>query len=205
MSVAITSPRPDLVRSAQRFQVLTIAWMAGEAVVALAAAWKARSPVLLGFGGDSAIELLSAIAVLWGFRARSSRAEKISAKAAGVLLFMVAALVIVSSVLSLVGDAEPQPSYIGMVLLLVAAIGMPWLARKKRELAIQLASAALKADAAESSLCGYLSWIALGGLLANACFGKSWADPVAALLLVPFVLKEGWETMRSSSPGCHCC
>lgn len=174
-------------------------------MVALAAAWRARSPALLGFGGDSAIELLSAIVVLWRFWARSSRAEKMAAKTAGVLLFVVAALVVVSSVLSFAGYAEPRSSYIGMVLLLVAAMGMPWLASKKRQLAIQLASAALKADAAESSLCGYLSWIALAGLLANAFFGKSWADPVAALLLVPFVLKEGWEAVRSSRPGCHCC
>jgi len=151
------------------------------------------------------IELFSAMVILWRFWARSSWAERIAAKVAGVLLFMVATLVIASSILSFAGYAEPQPSYIGIVLLVVAAIGMPWLASKKRQLAVQLGSAALKADAAESSLCGYLSWIALGGLLANAIFGKSWADPVAALLLVPLVLKDGWEAMRSSESGCHCC
>lgn len=177
--------------------------MVAEAVVALAAAMKARSPALLGFGGDSAIELLSATVVLWGFRAQSSRREKISAKAAGVL-FMVAALVVFGSVLSFAGYAEPKPSYIGIVALLGAAIGMPWLASRKRKLAIQLASASLKADAAESSLCGYLSWIALAGLFINAAFGKAWADPGAALLLVPFVLKEGWEALHASRPGCHC-
>lgn len=204
MFPAITSQRSDLERAAQRLQVLTIAWMAVEAVVALAAAWSARSPALFGFGGDSAIELLSAIVVLWRFSAGSSRAEKIAAKTAGVLLLVVAVLVVVGSVLSFAGYAEPQPSYIGMVLLLMAAMGMPWLASKKRHLAIQLGSAALKADAAESSLCGYLSWIALAGLLANRFFGKSWADPVAALLLVPLVLKEGWEAVRSSTPVCYC-
>lgn len=205
VSTTITSPRPDLVRSAQRFQVLTIFWMAGEAAVALAAAWKARSPALLGFGGDSAIELLSAMVVFWRFWARSSRAERIAAKVAGVLLFVVATLVVVGSILSFVGYAEPHPSYIGIVLLVVAAIGMPWLASKKRQLAVQLGSAALKADAAESSLCGYLSWIALGGLLANAIFGTSWADPAAALLLVPLVLKEAREAARSAETGCHSC
>lgn len=205
VSTTITSPRSDLVRSAQRFQVLTIFWMAGEAAVALAAAWKARSPALLGFGGDSAIELLSAMVVFWRFRARSSRAERIAAKVAGVLLFVVAILVVVGSILSFAGYAESHPSYIGIVLLVVAAIGMPWLASKKRQLAVQLGSAALKADAAESSLCGYLSWIALGGLLANAIFGKSWADPAAALLLVPLVLKEAWEATHSSETGSHCC
>lgn len=178
--------------------------MVGEAAVALAAASKARSPALLGFGGDSAIELLSAIVVLWGFWAPSSRREKIAAKSAGVLLFMLAALVGFGSVLSFAGYAEPKPSYIGILLLLGAAIVMPWLASKKRKLAIELANASLKADAAESSLCGYFSWIALAGLLTNAAFGKAWADPGAALLLVPFALKEGWEALRAPRPGCHC-
>jgi divalent metal cation (Fe/Co/Zn/Cd) transporter len=70
---------------------------------------------------------------------------------------------------------------------------------------MQLDSASLHADATESSLCGYLSWIALAGLAANAYFHKSWADPVAALILVPFVVKEGWEAMHARRPGCHCC
>jgi divalent metal cation (Fe/Co/Zn/Cd) transporter len=82
---------------------------------------------------------------------------------------------------------------------------MPWLAREKRKLATQLSTASLNADAAQSSLCGYLSWIALAGLLTNAVLGKSLADPIAALILVPFIVKEGWEAIRASRPGCHCC
>jgi divalent metal cation (Fe/Co/Zn/Cd) transporter len=207
MAIAAAPATPDLLRRVVRLQVLTIAWMTVEAVVALGAAWTARSPALLGFGGDSAIELFSAIIVLWRFRSKSDAAdaEKLAARVAGGLLFVVAAFVIVSSGLSLLGFREPQPSFAGIILLIVAAIGMPWLASQKRKLATQIVSASLNADAAESALCGYLSWIALAGLLTNAIFQKSWADPVAALLLVPLIVKEGWNATRASRPGCQCC
>ena len=207
MAIAAASPAPELLRRVARLQVLTIAWMSVEAVVALAAAWTARSPALLGFGGDSAVELFSAIIVLWRFRSKSNSAgaEKLAARVAGGLLFVVAALVIGSSGLSLLGYGEPQRSLVGIVVLIVAAFGMPWLASRKRKLAARTGSASLRADAVESALCGYMSWIALGGLLANAAFHKSWADPVAALFLVPFIVKEGWEAMHTQRPGCQCC
>ena len=207
MAIAAAPATPHLLRRVVRLQVLTIAWMSVEAVVALGAAWTARSPALLGFGGDSAIELFSAIIVLWRFRSKSDSAdaEKLAARVAGGLLFIVAAFVIVSSGLSFLGYRQPQPSLAGIILLIAAAIGMPWLASQKRKLATQIASVSLSADAAESALCGYLSWIALAGLLTNAVFHISWADPVAALLLVPLIVKEGWNAMRASRPGCQCC
>jgi divalent metal cation (Fe/Co/Zn/Cd) transporter len=175
--------------------MLTVVWMAIEALVTLAAAWTAQSPALLGFGGDSAIELFSAIAVLWRFRTRSdsAKAEKLAASVAGALLFLLAAFVVVTSGLALLGHREPRPSLLGIVVLAAAAAGMPWLASQKRKLATQLASASLWADAAESALCGYLSLIALAGLLANAFFHLPWADPVAALALVPFIVNEARE------------
>jgi divalent metal cation (Fe/Co/Zn/Cd) transporter len=204
MAFAAAPTAPDLLRRVVRLQVLTIVWMTVEAVVALGAAWRARSPALLGFGGDSAIELFSAIIVLWGFRSTSdsAEAEKLAASVAGGLLFTVAAFVTVSSGLSLLGYREPQPSLPGIILLIVAAIGMPWLASQKRKLATQVASASLKADSTESALCGYLSLIALAGLLANVIFHAPWADPIAALALVPLIAREGWEAVHASR---HCC
>ena len=204
MASAAAPAAPDLLRRVVRLQVLTIAWMTVEAVVALGAAWTARSPALLGFGGDSVIELLSAIIVLWRFRSKSNSAdsEKLAARVAGGLLFTVAALVAVGSGLSLLGYREPQPSLAGIILLIVAAIGMPWLASQKRKLATQVASASLRADATESTLCGYLSLIALVGLLANVIFHAPWADPISALALVPFIAKEGWDAIHASR---HCC
>jgi divalent metal cation (Fe/Co/Zn/Cd) transporter len=204
MATAATPAAPDLLRRVVRLQVLTIAWMTVEAVVALGAAWAARSPALMGFGGDSAIELFSAIIVFWRFRSKSdpAYAEKLAAHVAGGLLFVVAAFVIVSSGLSLLGYREPQPSFAGIILLIVAAIGMPWLASHKRKLATHIASASLRADAAESAVCGYLSLIALVGLLPNLIFHAPWTDPIAALALVPLIAKEGWDAIHGSQRCC---
>ncbi len=205
MSIAAAVPAPELLRRAARLQMLTIVWMSVEAIVASTAAWTARSPALLGFSGDSAIELFSAIIVLWRFRAKSDLAvaEQLAARVAGVLLFVVAAFVIVSSGLSLLGNREAQPSIIGIIVLIVAAIGMPWLASQKRKVATQVASAALRADATESAVCGYLSLIALAGLLANAIFHAPWADPIAALALVPFIAREAWQAVHASRQCCN--
>jgi divalent metal cation (Fe/Co/Zn/Cd) transporter len=208
MPMTVAHPAdPDILRRVFRLQVLTVIWMTTEAIIALAAAWEARSPVLLGFGGDSAIELLSAIIVLWRFRSKSdaAHAERIAARIAGSLLFLVAALVVAASGLALAGYREPQPTLVGIILLIVAALGMPWLARQKRKLATRVGSAALRADAAESAFCGYMSWIALAGLSTNALAHRSWADPFAALALVPLIVMEGWKAIRAPRAGCQCC
>jgi divalent metal cation (Fe/Co/Zn/Cd) transporter len=208
MATAAQVSASTLAFRARRLQLLTIVWMTVEAIVALTAAWRARSPALLGFGGDSAIELLSATVVFWRFRSTSEseswRAEKVAARVAGVLLFVVAGFVLIVSVVSLLGYEEPRPSFVGIAVLIAAAFGMPILASYKRKLAAQISSASLRADAAQSSLCGYLSCIALVGLGANAFLHKPWADSAAALILVPFVAKEGWETVRAARLGCHC-
>jgi divalent metal cation (Fe/Co/Zn/Cd) transporter len=186
-----------------RIQALTLVWMSAEAALSLGAAWSARSPALLGFGGESAVELLSATAVLWHFHltARTAHAEERTAKIAGGLLFLLAAFVALASILTLLGHIEPRPSVVGIAVLIVAAVAMPWLARQKRQLSAATNSAALRADAAESALCGYLALIALAGLAINAIWGIRWADPLAASTLLPLILREGWEAMK----GKPCC
>jgi divalent metal cation (Fe/Co/Zn/Cd) transporter len=195
---------PDILRRVIQLQVLTIAWMGIEAIVALAAAWTARSPALLGFGSDSVVELFSAIVVLWRFRSAcdsAERAERLAARVAGGLLFAVAIFVIIGSGFTLLEHGEPRPSIAGILLLIAASIGMPWLAREKRKLASETSSAALRADATESAVCGYLSLIALAGLLVNAIFHAPWADSIAALGLVPLITREAWEAIQ----GSRCC
>jgi divalent metal cation (Fe/Co/Zn/Cd) transporter len=189
-----------------RIQFLTLLWMSVEATVSLGAAWSARSPALLGFGGDSAVELLSAAVVLRHFylTVRTAHAEERAAKIVGGLLFLLAAFVALASALALVGHVEPRRSTVGIVLLIVAAVVMPWLATQKRQLSGATGSAALRADAAESAVCGYLALIALAGLVVNAIWGVRWADPIAALALVPFILREGWEAVRGK-PCCDLC
>src|SRR5438105_10445389 len=122
MAAIATTSMAHLVRRAQRLQLLTIIWMTAEAIVALASAWIARSPALLAFGGDSAIELLSAIVVLWRFRAHADQeqSEKRAARIAGVLLFVLAAYVVVVSALTLLGYSEPKTTYVGIAVLVAA-------------------------------------------------------------------------------------
>jgi divalent metal cation (Fe/Co/Zn/Cd) transporter len=197
-------PAQDTIRYIRRIQTITICWMIVEATAALAAAWMARSPALFAFGGDSAIELLSAILVLWRFRAHAAQeqSENLAARIAGVLLFMLAAYVGVASVMTLSGHSEPKTTYLGIAILIAAVAIMPWLAKEKRRLSAITGSAALRADAAESALCGYLSLVALVGLGSNAIWHLRWADPTAALVIVPLILWEGWEAARGKSCGC---
>lgn len=174
-----------------------------EACVSLSAAWIAHSPALLAFGGDSAIELLSAAAVLWRFRSSAQeQSEKQVARIAAALLFMLAAYVAVISVMTLLGHREAKTTYLGIAILIGAAAIMPWLAKEKRRLSAITGSGALRADAAESALCAYLSVIALIGLGINAIWRIRWADPIAALVIVPLILWEGWEAMRGKACGC---
>jgi divalent metal cation (Fe/Co/Zn/Cd) transporter len=195
----------DTLRRVRKAQVITIAWMSVEAVVSLFAAWRARSPALLAFGGDSAIELFSAVVVLWRFRASDPHedAEKRAARVAGALLFVLAAFVAVTSVTSLLGYSEPKPTLLGIAILVAAATIMPWLAKEKRRLSRATGSAALRADAAQSALCAYLSLIALAGLAINAIWRIKWADPIAALVVLPLIVWEGWKAMRGKT--CDCC
>ena len=194
----------ETTRRIIRIQILTLVWMTIEAAVSLGAAWMARSPALLGFGGDSAVELLSAAVVLWRFYSpsRGDHAEQLAARTAGGLLFVLAGFVALASVLTLVVHIEARPSPIGIVLLILAAVVMPWLAKEKRKLSAATASAALRADATESAVCGYLALIALAGLVVNAIWRVSWADPVAALVLLPLIVHEGREAMKGK-PCCH--
>ena len=180
-------------------QLITVFWMSVEAEIATFAAIRAHSVALLGFGADSAIELASAIVVLLRFKRILQVSEIAAARTAGLLLFALAVFVLGSSVLAFVSPRfRPEPTYLGIGLLVAAAIFMPWLSRQKRRLAAQTRSGSLKADAMQSSMCGYLAWIALVGLVMNAFFKLSWADPVAALLLLPIVLREGWEAVQGN-------
>jgi len=152
--------------------------MSVEAALSLWAAWTARSPALAAFGGDSAVELMSAAIVLWRFRKfASEHAEQRAARIAGGLLFALTFYVILASTMSLLGYIKPRPSYLGTAVLVGAALIMPALAKEKRRLSVVTGSAALRADGAESALCAYLSIIALIGLAVHGIWHIAWARP----------------------------
>lgn len=186
----------------ERIQWLTIAWMSIEAGVSLFTAIRARSVALAAFGADSAIELLSAATVLWRFRTGRQHAETIATKITAWLLVALVGYIASSSLYALILHRKPEVSYLGMIVLIAAALIMPWLGGQKRRLATAANSAALRADATQSSVCAYLAWIALGGLVLNAVAHLWWADAVAALCLIPLVLKEAKEAFEGNT--CQC-
>ena len=202
---AISSAKAAPKRAATIFwlQGITLAWMAVECSLSLWAAASANSPALLAFGSDSLVELLSATVVLLQFVPRFPLSERNASGAAGVLLFVLAAVVTVTAVLALILGLHPETSVLGIATTIAALVAMPVLAWLKRREAVRIGSAALAADAVQSATCAYLAAITLAGLALNALFKMSWFDSAAALVAVPFLIKEGREAWRGNS--CACC
>lgn len=177
-------------------------WMLVECAVALTASARAHSSVLLAFGSDSVIELLSAIVVLLqfskGVRLNADRASRI----AGMLLFVLAGVVVITSITSLVFHLEPKPSLLGIGITVAALIVMPVLSAAKSHFANVTGNVALAADSVQSATCAYLAAITLAGLAVNALFHLPWVDSVAALGVTPILILEGRRALRSESCGC---
>lgn len=187
----------------RRIQLITIAWMCIELAISLVSGIRAHSVALTAFAGDSAVELFSAVVVLRRFQVGAS-AERSAARINAVLLYGLAGYIMVTSLLSLViSRFRSEPSLAGMVLLLVAGIVMPLLGSAKKRLASSTKSLALRADATQSNVCAYMSWIALVGLVLNATLHIAWADPLAALFLLPLVLQEANESRKGEDCGCR--
>lgn len=185
-------------------QLLTIAWMMVELLVAITSGFRSHSVALIAFGADSAIELISAVVVLRRFT-MGAHAEERAAKISAFLLYALAVYIVAGAAYALWPGAaqEAASSVVGIALLLAASFVMPLLGRAKRRLATQTHSRSLGADAAQSNLCAYMSWIALAGLSVNLWFHLPWADSVAGLALLPIVLREAKEASRGN--GCGCC
>jgi divalent metal cation (Fe/Co/Zn/Cd) transporter len=192
-------------------EYLTIGWNVIECVVAVGSGAVSGSVALVGFGIDSFIETSSGAVLLWRLRAehRGQDAEKVERKAlklVGVCFMLLAAYVTFDSVKTLIEKEYPERSVIGIAIAFLSMVVMPWLAHLKRRTAGNLNSASLHADSRQTSLCAYLSVILLAGLLLNALLGWWWADPVAALAMVPVIVKEGREALRGetcSDCACH--
>jgi divalent metal cation (Fe/Co/Zn/Cd) transporter len=198
--------RESLVRRGQRLSWLTLVYNSLEGFVAIGAGLLAGSVALVGFGFDSAIELAASAAALWRLNAdvdpvERERVERLTLKAVGILFLALALYVTLDAVNALLKQEAPDESTVGIVLAAASLVVMPLLARAKRRVAIALGSRALRAESQQTQLCTYLSAILLGGLTLNAFFGWWWADPVAALIMVPIIGKEGVEALR----GNDCC
>jgi cation diffusion facilitator family transporter len=210
-TVAVLTPseRAALVRRGLRLNYLTITYNALEAVIAIAAGLVAGSVALLGFGIDSVIEVTSSVAAQWRLRtdrdrARRERVERLAHRVIGVSFLALAAYVAYESATALRYREQPERSLLGVAILALSVVVMPVLARAKRRVARALGSGALEADATQTSLCAYLSVIALAGVGLNTALGWWWADPVAALAMVPIIVKEGLEGLRAEASCADC-
>lgn len=188
-----------------RLEYFTLGWNFLEALVALVAGFIAGSIALVGFGLDSVVEMLSGSVLLWRLHADGGadreRAERTAVRLVGISFLLLAAYVAFDSLKTLLRRETPEESIPGIVLAVASLIVMPLLARAKRQVARSLDSGAMQADSRQTDICAYLSAILLGGLVVNAVLGWWWADPVAALIMVPLIAHEGIEAAQ----GRTCC
>ena len=219
ITLPVISPRAVSMRAADIrlalvLTYITLGWMTIEGGASLILGWLSRSLLLEAFGIDSVVELFSAAVLLWrlkveaGGSADDERLEAVERRAArivGITLYVLAVYVLVSSAYGLSisrRETDTHESAWGILIGLVAKIGMPILAGYKLKVATRLNSRALRADAIESITCGYLSIVLIVGLAATRIFGWWWLDSTLALALIPFLLKEGREAMKGE---CSCC
>lgn len=195
------NPR-NLVQHALWLEIATVGWNVIEAAVALTAGWLAGSIALIGFGLDSIIEVIAASILIWRLScevrcSHPSHAgeERVALRVVGATFFGLALYVTFEAASMLLARRAPDVSSIGMGLAVCSGTLMPFLAFRKRQVAHRMRSRALAADAMETFICAYLSLTLLVGLGLNALWGWWWADPVAALAMLPLILREGWDAM----------
>lgn len=195
--------RPALVRRGLWLLYATLGYNSVEAVVAIGSGILAGSVALIGFGLDSLIEIAASAILIWRLRKEGreddERIETIERRAellVGVTFFLLAGYILLEAGSILIQRHEPGESWIGIGLALLSLVVMPILAWAKLRIARRIESRALAAEAMETIVCMYLSFALLLGLVLNAVFGLWWADPVAALAMLPLVLREGWEGVR---------
>jgi divalent metal cation (Fe/Co/Zn/Cd) transporter len=204
MTESLLLDRKVAVRRGRSLEYFTIAWNALEGLVAVVAGAIAGSISLVGFGIDSFIEVTSGSVLLWRMSVdaevhRRELNERRALRIVGVCFLLLAAYIAYESALDLWSRRAPEHSIPGIVLACVSLVVMPLLSRAKRKVGHALGSAAMHADAKQTEFCTYLSAILLAGLLLNTLFGLWWADPVAALIMVPIVAKEGIEGLRGKA------
>lgn len=198
---ATNASRERLVRQGIALETFTLCWMTIEAAVAIVAGASAASVALLAFGIDSVIEFVAALVVVKAFRAEQAGRttvgrERQALRIIGATFLLLAAYIVANAAYTLATASKPDSSAAGVAVTAAALIVMPTLAALKQRTGNALGSRMLLADAAESLFCAYLSGTVLTGLLFNAIFGWWWADPAAALAVVPLIINEGKEALE---------
>lgn len=201
--------RSSLLLRGMRLEYFTIGYNAIEGFVAIGAGLLAGSIALVGFGLDSLIEITAGGALLWRLRKEAqlghaltdddhSSMERRASLIVGITFFLLALYILAEAGWKLLTGVSAQESTVGIIVAALSLAIMPFLAYSKQRVAKSLGSKALASDAMETWVCSYLSLVLLIGLGLNALFGWSWADPVAALAMLPLIIKEGWEALEEA-------
>lgn len=178
----------------------TITYNVIEAIVAIMAGAAASSSALIGFGLDSTVEVISAAAIAWQFAGHDPEAREATAlRTVALAFFALAAYVTFDAVRALTGATEPEHSTVGIVLAAVSLVVMPVLSLMERRTGHELGSASVVADSKQTLICSYLSAVLLAGLVLNSVLGWWWADPLAALGIAGFAVREGLEAWRGDA------
>lgn len=202
----LSSKRTVWLQKGVMLEYFTLGWNVIEAFVAIIAGWLAGSIALIGFGLDSVIESISGAILLWRLKreligTKVERAKELEGKAllgVGLTFWLLAAYIAYEAIGKLVANEAPQSSTIGIALAIASLIVMPLLAWNKRQVAERIESKALEADATETIVCACLSFTLLLGLVLNATLGWWWADSIAALLMLPVLVKEGFDAVKEA-------
>jgi len=198
--------RQAIARRGSRLSYFTIAWNSIEGLIAVVAGAVAGSISLVGFGIDSFIEVIPGTTLLWRMIVDADvqsreRNERLSLRIVGICFLFLAVYVAYESCSDLIRMKAPGHSISGIILACISLVVMPILSRAKKKVGYELRSAAMNADARQTDFCVYLSAILLSGLLLNAILGWWWADPAAALIMVPIIAKAGLDGIRGNA----CC
>ncbi|MEY2491707.1 MAG: hypothetical protein QOH24_658 [Verrucomicrobiota bacterium] len=193
------SDRVLCTRAGRRVEYFSVAWTSLEAIVGLTIGILSGSVALVGFAADSIIEVASSCVLLWRLADSSDAREKLAHRLVGGCFFALAAYIAVDASVDLLKHEAPRATFIGMIYAGACVVVMPALARAKRRVAAQLDSDALHADSHQSDICAYLSLILLAGLALNGLLGWWWADPIAALCMLPIIIREGISGLRGQT------
>ncbi len=202
--IQLISPRTQalLRKRALRLEIFTVGYNLLEGIFSILLGVVAASVALISFGLDSGIEVLAALVLLWRLTRKENDAaharqlERRAVLLVGISFLVLALYIIWEATSKIIGEAEPQTSWGGILLAVSSLIVMPLLAARKKKVAASLKSWSLASEATQTSLCAYLSAVLLGGLLLNALLGWWWADPLASLVIVALMVKEGWDNIQ---------
>ena len=207
--ITVSLLRPAARERALRLEYLTVGWNVVEGAIAVGAAVVAGSVALLGFGLDSFVECTSAGIMIWRLRAETrspdrdavERLDRRAHQLVGGSLFLLGAYIALDAIVTLWRQERPDTSFVGIAVTTISIGVMLWLGRAKRRVAVELGSRAMQADAFQTTACWWLSVITLTGIGLNAVAGWWWADPIAALGMTVFLVREGREAWK----GEDCC